>query len=353
MNIFDDVEEYIESRPPYEKDRHWASSVVTCPRKAWYDFHGIEKTEKPTIARELKFRIGSATEAEWIKLVDKMAKHKNPFGSCFDSQTMSYRPDTLLIDRIENFCPQMIEDMVTATNEGRWDKNSITDYTAWGIPFRMKVDGLSLEIGGRLDLVCTVDHALPMLAEVKTSHMSRTNLLIKERIIPYDYLTQIIVYMIRYPGLIHEIHYIDRQTGYPYRYGVSEIGNKIIAQPGGYGNDGFDAGELFDGMHPRSYIPVRLEWMEQLYETETPPGQIVVQEVDAPKDKRKKFYVVSMAPFDHPSWLSREDYHMLAYEDGELITRKKTANKVSYSSGFCPYCDYRGYCLEEALDISS
>jgi len=335
-NVFDEVEAYLQSETRRAQDRHYASSIVQCPRRAWFGLKGVEKTHTISLAGYLKMKLGDSIGDLWASLLDQTA-------------VSSYPQEQSLLDKLETLCPTMRQDIEDAThrterpyNVDKW----LTHHTAAEVPARIQIPGCDMEVGMRVDNVFTVQNMV-MMGETKSSHSTRTRMLLSGWI-PLSYLLQAGIYKYRYKELPTEIHYIDRQSCYPYKFGFDIVDDQMVLQPGGYGKKGILVSRWLNGMPLIEFIGERLRWMEELLKQNDPPGRFVADIVPAPRDPKKEFLVGHITGFeDHPMWLDDDDYHLLTYKDGEPIKKKKQANKISYSPGFCPYCAWRGICLEE------
>jgi len=336
-NIFDEVEVHLQSETRRPQDRHYASSIVKCPRMAWFGLKNVPKTHTISLAGYLKMKLGDVIGDMWAGLLEETAVDQYP-------------NDEPVLSRIEEACPLMADDIkIARTREVRpYDTDKyIARHTAAEIPSRILIPGLDMEVGMRVDNVFTIKDKL-FMGETKSSHSTRTRMLLSGWI-PVSYLVQAGLYKNRYPELPTEIHYIDRQSCYPYKFGFDYENGEMVVQPGGFGRKGIPVSKWLNDMPLIEFVGERLGWMEELLKLDDPPGHFVASTVKAPRDKHKEFFLCSLTGLeDHPLWLESDDYHLITYGDGELISKKKQANKVAYSPGFCPYCGWRGICLEEA-----
>lgn len=327
----------MEDRWPWR--RHYASALAGCPRRAWYRQRNTDTTHAITLSGYVMMRMGNMVGRWWAEQLDLSARRTPGW----------WKP---LLRRIEAYCPTMHSDIMLAAEREKDDRpydiaRYVTPFTAVEVPFRMTLAGLDYEVGAKVDVVFSGKlHEIPWIAEVKTSHMTRTRMIVDRQILPIDYVMQAGFYATRYPELPAEVHYFDRQTGYPYKIGVAFDDGRLVAQMGGYGKPGAFVSAWLNDMEFQEFVPARLEWVEAMFKEDAPPGEIVLEEIAAPLDKQHgKFYVMKLVGLDHPTWLD-EDYHLLVYPDGHTID-KKQANKVKYTKGFCRYCGYRGLCAQE------
>lgn len=336
MNLFSAVEKLANEQERGAQQRHHAGSTIGCPRAYWYKLNGTPASNPPNIATLMKWDSGNGIELAWLKRLDQLGKtlgHEKP-----------------ILKRLEKHCQLMVNDIVDAVNRAEDDRpydldENVTDATAIAVPWRETFPGCQMETGGILDAVVSDAGDTPLIVEVKSSHMTRTRMIISGYI-PHDYLTQAAIYAERYHELPLEIHYIDRQTGYPYTFEISGRGADLVV--GNRAGEEF-VREWYNNTPVMEYVAARLAWMEELAALPDPPGEVRKQEIPAPRDKQKRFFVVGISGLeDHELWLPNEDYHLLAYETGELIRKKKQADNVKYNPGFCPYCGYRDLCLEAA-----
>jgi len=344
-NVFNDVEQSLQGEERRLTERHYASSIAGCPRRAWFRLKNIPVTHKITIAGFFKMKMGNMIADQWAEWLEGMGQ-------------LHHSDLPPIMELLEKTCPQMCQDILAASlrEERPYDINRyVRPRTLLEVPFRMQLPGLKYEIGARVDNIYTgrTMPELPRLAETKTSHSFRTKMIVDQGFIPLDYLLQPGLYVERYPELPAELHYFDRQSGYPYRFGLQKVEGRMMVQYGGFGKKGLHVSDWLNDMELMDFVTARLEWVESLLELDEPPGEIVCEEIEIGRrmsDQDKEhgvFHVIHIEGLSgHETWLPDEDYHSLCYPDGDPIA-KKTANKIKYNGGFCPYCSHRGLCYKE------
>ena len=270
-NVFNDVENFLQEEERRKTERHYASSIAGCPRRAWFRLKNIPVTHKITLSGYFKMKMGNMIADQWAGWLEGMGQLHHP----------DLKP---IMQILEAVCPQMHSDILTASlrEERPYDINRyVFPRTLLEVPFRMQIPGLTYEIGARVDNIYTGKHEpmLPRLAETKTSHSFRTKMIVNQGFIPLDYLLQPGLYVERYPELPAELHYFDRQSGYPYRFGLQKIDGRMTVQYGGFGKKGLPVSDWLNDMELIDFVTARLWWVEGLLEMDEPPGEIVCEEI--------------------------------------------------------------------------
>ena len=176
-NVFDNVEQMLQAEEFRPRERHYASSIVECPRRAWFKWKQIPTSHSITIAGYMKMRMGDLIGGMWARWLERTAEELHP------------GLDTTILDRIEQSCPLMMEDIEKAAGreERPFSYNKHVDlHTVTEIPFRTTIPGLKYEIGARIDVGYTGKRLpqLPRISEVKTSHSYRTRMIVDQGFIP-------------------------------------------------------------------------------------------------------------------------------------------------------------------------
>lgn len=245
--------------------------------------------------------------------------------------------------------------------------DTVTPYTIPEIPFREHIPGLKYPLSGRVDSVANVpffnddgtlgEGTIALMMEDKSSSAASTKMVRDKEDTWITYQLQHFAYHHRYPELVTEMDYVDREWGYPYRFGMETLDNGItVFQPGGPGRMGVPLRSKLP-MDPWDYIVARLRWIEELLESDTPPGEHVITTIQAPHSRGdfKSFSEIRLKlPPNSTIMEDRDSYLLYVNPDGTLIpNRGQTAEGTHYRAKTCgTFCKYRDYCMSlSGVDI--
>jgi len=345
-NTFDLMEGHVMAEEQWEQKSHYASRIVECPRAHWYALKDVKRSNPFTLTQAMKFAFGkAASKAESSRLEAAMTLNVKNGASTQD-----------ILKAAEQWSPQLLDDILAAVKRKHEEPERMAEFelgtfTACEVPFRIEIPGFQFPLGARIDLAYVTPTGAVMLVELKSSSAFMTQLVKDRQDTLVNYKLQSYIYLTRY-GLPTELHYWDREWGYPYRFGVTAGSDgKAYLQPGGLWRMGRDLAGCLNGMHPSEYILARLEWYEDLLASDTPPGEIRTKVIPSPRGKGSKEFVGAKLVIDsHRTYLGddEENYVLYCEHDGELIA-KRQADNVEYKSGICgKYCGYRDLCMATA-----
>ncbi len=343
INAFDLMEAHVRAEEEWERRSHYASRIVDCPRAHWYGLKGVAKSNPITLTQAMKFALGSA--------VGDIASERLEAATAMLAKGIDLPG---IVAAAEEWSPQLAADIEAAqakqlAEPERMTKFVLRPFSASEVPFHIDIPGFAFPIGARIDDVYVTPVGVPAIVELKSSSAFMTQMVRDRQETMVNYLLQAYIYMVHY-GLPTELHYWDREWGYPYRFGFLQgEDGRVYFQPGGWDRMGKAMEPLLNGMHPADFIEQRLAWYEDLLKSDEPPGEIKWGVIQAPRDKAKHFNGAGLAGLGkHPTYLGpdEESYRLYFDDSGEIIAKKQAEN-VEYKTGLCgKYCGYRDVCMK-------
>jgi hypothetical protein len=348
VNTFDIMETHIRAEEQWEQKSHYASRIVECPRAHWYALKGVKRSNPFTLTQAMKMALGSA--------VGDIVGDRIEAAMTLATKDVEL-PFKDILETAEAWSPQLLADILAAVKRKHEEPEKMSEFelgkfTVREVPFRIEIPGFEFPLGARVDLAYLTPAGVPMLVELKSSSAFMTQMVREKQDTLVNYKLQAFTYLERY-GIPTEIHYWDREWGYPYRFGLTDsFEGPAYLQPGGLGRMGRDLAQCLNGMHPSEFILARLGWYEELLKSDTPPGEVRTKVILSPRGKESKEFVGAklLGLSDHPTYLGdfEENYELYCEHDGTLIG-KRQADNVEYKTGLCGrYCGYRDTCMASA-----
>jgi len=355
LNPFDLIDYYAKTMFGRPKTAHYASQIISCPRANWFAFKGVTPSNPVNVSSFFKMEVGSAIGEIKTRAMDAALK-----------MWYAKHPEVLfwpLMEILEGDCPQMVQDIKEASEreERAFDLSTITPYTIPEVPFREYIPGLEYPLSGRVDSVANMPYfedngrlaldTVALMMEDKSSSAASTRMVKEKGDTWITYQLQHFAYHHRYPELITEMDYVDREWGYPYRFGMETLDSGVtVFQPGGPGRMGTPLASKLP-MSPWQFIVARLRWMEELMKSDTPPGRHVMTTIKAPHSRGdfKEFTEIKLELPGHPTFMAdRDKYLLYVNSDGSMIpNRGQTAEGIHYRANTCgTFCNFRDHCMK-------
>jgi len=354
FNLFDVLDQDAQTETKSTPKTHRASALLGCPRKDWFMYKGVPPSNPNTLSDRFKMNMGTAIgnfKSRWTNAALQRAYERR------HGLSAGAPPPQTLLELCDKHCPRVATDILAASLLEKRPYSIDENVRTWVItevPAQEDI-GLEMPLSFRIDEIIMVEAPrrdglfIPMGIEDKSSSAFSTNRITENRTTHLGYQLQLFVYMQHYSEIPWEMHYLDREWGYPYRFGMQlEAERGAVLQPGGLGRAGTALREAL-GMDPMEWIRTRRGWLEEALKGDTPPGELVVDRINAPRDELKAFLFAHLELPEFPGRIPEEDrYQLIVTLDGKTVS-KKQADKVEYRSSTCgTFCNWRDHCMAGA-----